>query len=202
MRVAVRFITAIIAILVVSATCNADFIAATRLEFDPTQSVSGHNQVDSQQLDSSFILSFSNGSEITSLGALAVEILSETGEADQLPHDVEVLHSPKHEPGSLQMCLYALLGLGLCKVAPCLNKLSWSAVPEWYHDGGPWQIGHSVAVSPETLNPISVCCFVQPDNTGERPVPEDRFWTSVSSSWRKSQFTPDALSSRGPPLSS
>ena len=87
MRVAARFITAIIAILVVSATCNADFIPATRLEFDPTQSVSGHNQVDSQQLDSSFILSFSNGSEITSLGALSVEVLPETGEADQLTHD-------------------------------------------------------------------------------------------------------------------
>ena len=46
MKVGGRFITAIIAILVVSATCNADFLAATPAEFDHTQSVSGHNQVD------------------------------------------------------------------------------------------------------------------------------------------------------------
>ena len=201
MKVAGSFITATIAILVVSATCNADFIAATRLEFDHTQSVSGHNQVDSQQLDSSFILSFSNGSEITSLGALAVEVLPETGEADQLPHDGEVLLSPKHEPGSLQMCLYALLGLGLCKVAPCLNKLSCSAVPEWYHDGGPWQIGHSLAVSPETLNPISVCCFVQPDDTIKLPLANHQYG-AMQPLLRKSLFTPCVLSSRGPPCMS
>ena len=201
MKAWVRFITAIIAILVVSATCNADFIAATRLEFDPTQSVSEHNQVDSQQLDSSFILSFSNGSEITSLGALSVAALPETGQADQLPYDVEVLHSPKHEPGSLQMCLYALLGLGLCKVAPCLNKLSCSAVPEWYHDGGPWQIGHSLAVSPETLNPISVYCFVQPDNTIKLPLANHQYG-AMQPLLRKSLFTPCVLSSRGPPCMS
>ncbi len=201
MKVAGSFITAIIAILVVSATCNADFIPATRLEFDPPQSVSGHNQVDSQQLDSSFILSFSNGSEITSLGALSVEVLHATGEADQLPYDVEVLLSPKHEPGSLQMCLYALLGLGLCKVAPCLNKLSCSAVPEWYHDGGPWQIGHSLAVSPETLNPISVCCFVQPDDTIQLPLANHQYG-AMQPLLRKSLFTPCALSSRGPPCMS
>jgi hypothetical protein len=47
---------------------------------------------------------------------------------------------------------------------------------------------------------MPVCCFIQPDNAAERLIPQYRIRTVVSS-WRKSQFTPDVIASRGPPLS-
>jgi len=101
-------------------------------------------------------------------------------------------------PGSANLCLYALMGLGLCSAPHWLKKLHFGHIPEWYHDGGPFQIGHSFAVSPESLCPVPVCCFVQPDNRVEQFITQYRLRTVVSC-WRKSQFTPDVIASRGPP---
>jgi hypothetical protein len=104
----------------------------------------------------------------------------------------------KDEQDSLGLCLYALLGLGLCKSAPLVRKVSLGAIPSWYHDGGPCQIGHSFAISPDCLSPVSVYCFVQPDRRDENPSPRYRRRGTVSL-WRESQFTLSVLASRGPP---
>jgi hypothetical protein len=98
---------------------------------------------------------------------------------------------------SLVLCLYALLSLGLCKSAPWVKKLSFGVVPGWYHDGGPFQIGHSYAASSDCLNSALVC-FVQPDGVVRDRLPQYRRETMISL-WRKSQFTPLVLASRGPP---
>jgi hypothetical protein len=103
-------------------------------------------------------------------------------------------------PGSLALCLYALVGLGLCSSAPLVKKISFEFIPEWYHTGGPFQIGHSHAVTPETLYPVPVCFFVQPVGTTYSLIPQYRLRT-IMSFWRKSQFTPDVIASRGPPIS-
>jgi len=100
--------------------------------------------------------------------------------------------------GSFNLCLSALIGLGLCSSAHFVKRLSFGFVPEWYHNGGPFQIGHSYAVTPESLCPIQVCCFIQPVYTVEDSLPQYHRGT-VTSLWWKSQFAPTVLASRGPP---
>ena len=103
---------------------------------------------------------------------------------------------------SLSLCLSALIGLGLCSSAHCLKKLHlghFGHIPEWYHPGGPCQIGQSLAVNPDSVCPVPVCCFVQPDHTAEYPIPISRR-RDIVSLWRQSQYTPDVIASRGPPI--
>jgi hypothetical protein len=102
------------------------------------------------------------------------------------------------EQNSLDLCLFALLGLGLCKSAPYVRKFSFGAIPDWYHTGGPSQIGHSFAISPDCLSLKPACrCRMQPDSTAAT-VSQFRL-EIVESLWRRSQFTPAVLASRGPP---
>ncbi|OHB76350.1 MAG: hypothetical protein A2Z25_21170 [Planctomycetes bacterium RBG_16_55_9] len=99
---------------------------------------------------------------------------------------------------SVSLCLYGLMGLGLCCAPHWIRKLTFAHIPEWYHDGGPFQIGHSLAASPESLCSVPAYCFIQPDKTAKEIIPQYRLRTIVSS-WRKSQFTYDVIASRGPP---
>jgi len=100
--------------------------------------------------------------------------------------------------GSFSLCLYALLGLGLCGSGQWLKKLSLGCIPEWYHNGGPFQIGHSHAIGPESLCSAQVCCFVQPNCTAEDISPE-YYKGTIAPLLRKSLFPPNVLDPRGPP---
>jgi len=100
---------------------------------------------------------------------------------------------------SFSLCLYALMGLGLVRSAPWVKRLSLGSIPEWYHDGGPFQIGHSHAVTANNLSLTAVCCFIQPACVVEDLIPQYRLGTVVSI-WRESQFTFAVLASRGPPV--
>ena len=122
------------------------------------------------------------------------EAIIDIGQPSHAPPAMELTGGP----GSVSLCLYALMGLGLCSAPHWIRRLSLGHIPEWYHNGGPFQIGHSFAVSPESLCPVPVYCFVQPDDTPEDLIRKYCIRTIVSS-WRKSQFTPDTLASRGPP---
>lgn len=99
---------------------------------------------------------------------------------------------------SMTLCLYALMGLGLCKSAPWVRKFSFGVVPQWYHDGGPQQIGHSLAVSPDCYCPAPVC-FVQPEPLSDHDLTPQYAWGTVMSLWRHSQATPATLAGRAPP---
>ena len=100
---------------------------------------------------------------------------------------------------NLNLCLSALICLGLCSSSHYVKKLSFGFIPEWYHDGGPFQIGHSIAVSPDSVCSAPLCCFVQPVWTPEDRALQYRLGTIVSL-WRESQFTSDVLAARGPPM--
>jgi hypothetical protein len=100
---------------------------------------------------------------------------------------------------SLSLCLSALMGLGLYSSAHSLKRLSLGIIPQWYHNAGPVQIGHSIAVHPDSVCPNPVCCFVQPAH-GEADIALQRHFGTVVSLWRTSQFTPDLLAARGPPV--
>jgi len=135
---------------------------------------------------------------VADLAKLSVEFLPQT-RADIAPtSETQPLLILTDGAGSFSLCLYALIGLGLCKSAPFVKKLSFGCIPEWYHDGGPFQIGHSHAIGPESLCSAQVCCFVQPDCTAEDISPE-YYKGTIASLLRKSLFTPNVLASRGPP---
>lgn len=102
---------------------------------------------------------------------------------------------------SRSLCFYALFTLGFCKSAPWVKKLSLGVVPGWYHDGGPFQVGHSHAISPDCLTVAPGYCFIQPGKITHDPLPHYRR-EMIISLWRESQFTPTVLASRGPPLGS
>lgn len=99
---------------------------------------------------------------------------------------------------SLSLCLCALLSLGLCRSAPWVKKLSFGFIPEWYHEGAPLQIGHRVVIAPDCLC-STVACFVQAEDTRQDLTPQYRRGT-IEPLWRRSQFIPTALASRGPPI--
>ena len=102
------------------------------------------------------------------------------------------------EQDSLGLCLFALLGLGLCKSAPYVKRVSFGTIPEWYHTGGPFQVGHSHAISPDCLYQAPVYCFIQPERPTKDPMPPYR-QEAIMCLWRTSQFTPAVLASRAPP---
>jgi len=141
-----------------------------------------------------------NCSAVSDIGLWPVQLLPESnadvGQTSEIQHPIDLTNGP----GSLSLCLSALMGLGLCGSVHWAKRLSFGFVPEWYHNGGPFQIGHSFAVSPESLCPAPAYCFIQPVCMVEELIPQ-YLQRVVMSLWRKSQFTPDVIASRGPPIS-
>jgi len=84
---------------------------------------------------------------------------------------------------SLHLCLSALISLGLCSSVHWMKKHSFGFIPEWYHNGGPFQIGHSHALMPGTLCPAPACCFIQPSCEEDKHLPQ-YFIKTVKSLWR------------------
>jgi len=104
-------------------------------------------------------------------------------------------------PTSLGLCLYTLFGLGLCRSAPSVRRLFFGFVPEWYHQGGPSQIGHSFALAPDCLCSAPVHCFIQPDCEPPKISPP-RVAGAIASALKPARFTRDVLPTRGPPARS
>ncbi len=101
---------------------------------------------------------------------------------------------------SLSLCLYALLGLGLCRSATLARKFHFSWFPDWYYTGGARQTGHRFAIPPDCLLSALVYCFIQPDSaTATEDTPVTLRQGIVASLWRQSQFTRAVAASRGPP---
>jgi hypothetical protein len=193
-----KIITAIIMALAVMSGAYADMMPASSLDGVSCPWVQACDQTASQSPNSPSPLI---GPAIVDLDfqfaafwPTTDEEVDPTNETRQPPQLLEPGYS------SFGLCLYTLMGLGLCRSAPWMKKLSFGHIPDWYHDGGPFQIGHSFAISPESLCTLRVCCFVQPDDRTDEFVTKHRLRTIVSS-WRKSQFTPAVIASRGPPLS-
>lgn len=193
-----RIITAIIAGLVVRGAVYADMTPISRLDAGRRQSTHVCDRTDLQYTNLSSPFSFTS---VASLDFWSVEFLPEANADVSQTSEMQHPQILTNGQGSFNLCLSALIGLGLCSSAHWVKKLSFGFVPEWYHNGGPFQIGHSFAVSPESLCPVPVYCFIQPVYTVEDSLPQYRLRTIVSL-WRKSQFTPDVIASRGPPLRS
>ena len=120
--------------------------------------------------------------------------MDDAGQTSQTPYALELTG----RPDSSSLCLYALMGLGLCSAPHWIRRLSLGFIPQWYHEGGPFQIGHSHAATPESLCSLHVCFLIPPDDRAEHLIPQYRL-RSILSLWRKSQFTPTVSAPRGPP---
>jgi hypothetical protein len=137
------------------------------------------------------------------------------GDLDSLPTGFLPYSDPRAEPtsetkpvqiltdrqNSRTLCLYALLSLGLWQSTPLVKRFHFSCIPEWYHNGGPSQLGHSFAVSPDCLPRALVACFLQADGRSKDVAPQYSSG-AIAALLRKSQFTPTTLASRGPPYRS
>jgi len=99
-------------------------------------------------------------SEPVSLGSLDMTLPSDLsdGSADSKPQrsDVRVLTGG---PGSVALFLSALSGLGVWQLGRSARKFNLASVPDWYHTGGPIQVGHVTAINPDFTAPvmISIC---------------------------------------------
>ncbi len=100
---------------------------------------------------------------------------------------------------SLSLCLYALLGFGVCRSAPWVRKLSLGGIPAWHRDGDPLWVGHRFAGSPDWFGSASVlaCCFQA--GSGDFDLPPQYHWDTITCHWRIHQFSPSVVAPRGPP---
>ena len=190
-----RLISLIVGALLMSVAVRADMVPVYQLGAERQQARSVCAQTEAQSAS----LSGLSDSPILGdfdLGTLQLqpEIGADIEQPAQAPPSIELSGGPD----SASLCLYALMGLGLCSAPHWIKKLSLGHLPEWYHDGGPFQIGHSFAATPDSLCTLQVCHLVPPDETAEDFLPLYRQRTVISC-WRKSQFTPETIASRGPP---
>ena len=191
-----RLIPGLIGALFFVGVLRADMAAQSKLETELQQPlrVCGRTEVQHTNLSSLY-----DSPIVVDLDFGIVQFLPEAGadvgQTSQIRHTITLTGGPS----SFSLCLYALLSLGLYGAPHCIKRLYFGHIPQWYHDGGPFQIGHSFAVSPESLYPVPVYCFVQPVWTVERLMPQHRL-RAVVSLWRKSQFTPCVIASRAPPI--
>lgn len=98
-------------------------------------------------------------------------------------------------PSSVSLFLSALGGLGAWQLGRSTKRLHLGAVPEWYHSGGPAQIGHVSAIDPDLSSPAVLAHFDQ--------LPEERplkyLLRRTVSLHLKSQFTRALVAPRPPP---
>jgi hypothetical protein len=186
-----RTITAVILGLVATAAVYADMVPVSPVR-------SGRSARDRTDFQYTNLSNLSDFPIVANLDSLFVEFSPEVNPDISQTSDVQNPVISTDGTGSFSLCLYALISLGLCSSAHRVKNLSFGFVPEWYHSGGPFQVGHSYAVTSESLCLTPVYCFIQPVYTVEDSVPQYRLGIVVSL-WRKSQFTPEVIASRGPP---
>jgi len=154
-------------------------------------SVSAPPEVDSQAASEPYLV-LPGAFDLPSghLGLLVDAALAEAAE----PPNVLILTDRSN---SFSLCLYALIGLGVFRSAHSIRKPSLGFMPEWYHAGGPHQLGHRHALGPDAVCHARLC-FVQPERRPLGLLPQYRRGM-MAPLLRISQCTPTVLASRGPP---
>ena len=187
----------LVGVVVLGATARADMmlVSPAGVAYQQSPSVRGPEEI--RTVEPSSFLDYSNVLELD-LGSIRFA-LGADGRFDQTS-DTQRPRILTDGHSSLSLCLSALAGLGLCSSAHCLKKLRCGFIPEWYHRGGPAQIGHSLAVNPDSVCPVTICRLIQPTFTAEHHPLQYHRPGIIVSLWRKSQFTPDVIASRGPPV--
>jgi hypothetical protein len=89
---------------------------------------------------------------VPGLGAAAAVQANPEDSADPLPA----------EPASLSLVLAGLGSLGAWQLGRAARTLHFGQVPEWFHTGGPVQIGHTHVANPDCTPILEICVFDQP----------------------------------------
>jgi len=186
-----NIITAVMAVLFVGGVVSADVMPLSRFD-------SGWQPRESCQDRPSGCCDPFSPDDVADSDSLAVgSLLSTQANLEQASGAQPVcVLTDGHD--SLSLCLCALLSLGLCRSAPWVKKLSFGCIPEWYHEGAPLQIGHSVVIAPDCLCSAAVC-FAQPDTT-EADLPSRYHDGTIEPLRRKSQFISTIHAARAPPF--
>jgi hypothetical protein len=137
---------------------------------------------------------------ITDLGSFPVGLLPESQTEAGQTREMEPAPIMRDSQSSLSLCLVALFGLGLVQSAPFVKKVHVDCIADRYCRGF-FQTDRSSARSLDCLCSAPAVCFVQPDSTPEDCLPQ-YYRGAIASLVQKSQCTPIALASRGPPLRS
>lgn len=193
-----KAIIVVVLVLGIAGAVRADMVRMPAEEVVPASSVAACDHPEQQSPEAFDVFADSAPAGLDLLtGGYFPEIQADAAAGQVGDSQPALILSDRQD--SLSLCLYAMFTLGLCRSAPWVKKLSFGVVPGWYHDGGPFQIGHSHAANPDCLISVPVYCFLQPDpNAAENPTPQHR-QRCVVVLWRTSQFTPSVLASRGPP---
>jgi hypothetical protein len=102
-------------------------------------------------------------SEPVSLGSLDMtlrgDLSDDSADSKQQRSDVRVLPGG---PSSVVLFFSALSGLGVWRLGRSARKFHFASAPNWYHTGGPVQVGHVTAINPDMTVPatISICDLV------------------------------------------
>ncbi len=97
-------------------------------------------------------------------------------------------------PGSMSLFLSAMVSIGAWQLVRSTKDLHFGALPDWYHTGGPVQVGH-VTVFDLDFNSSPLCDFTEP--VGERPS-FYHLQRDLSVRWRP-QHRLSLADPRGPP---
>lgn len=82
-------------------------------------------------------------------------------------------HTPQPGPGSLSLFLATLASFRALRVGRSLKNVHLGALPDWYHDGVPAQIGHAAPADLQTL-PAARCPFETPVTQPPHPREDQR----------------------------
>jgi hypothetical protein len=190
-----KLISIISGVLLFTAIVHADMVPIFKPDTELQTSACDLYQTKEKQTD----LSYMNDSPLAvSFNLVSIQFplntVSNIEQVATVPHSIDLTN----EQGSVSLCLYTMLGLGLCNAPHWFKRLYFIRVPECYRNGGPFQIDHSLTVSSKSLCSAKVCCFIQSVRAAEHLLMQYHFRVVVFS-WWKSQFTSVVLAPRGPP---
>jgi len=197
MAVGQKTILAIAIALAAVSAVRADMMPVGRLQASGTWSFVIHQEASVQAVSVETTCPYDP--VVTNPDLIAAESIPEAKADVEQIRQAAPLQVLAYEPGSLNLCLCALIGLGLCRSAPWVKRLSSGIVPDWYHNGAPYQIGHSHAIGPEFLCRPMACCLAQLDWTCEH-LRSLYYLGRVMSLLHESLFVPWRFTSRGPPV--
>ena len=108
---------------------------------------------------------------ISESGSIATAVATELAASFEPASQTEHVITLPPGPDSVLLAASGLLSLGAIQLGRNVRKLHFGLMPEWYHDGGPTQVGHATAWDLGfSHSAMPVCCFELPITAGsERP---------------------------------
>lgn len=114
------------------------------------------------------------------------------------PPQSQPVHLLAEKEGSLTLCLYAMMSLGLIDSVPWTRKWMVRTLPRWYWHGCTGVYRPCLAISVMLRHPEPTAHWDPPSD----PTQDEQTCLQPETTvplWRKSQFTLPVLAARGPP---